>query len=295
MTQATGKDCAIVSNCWLGVLCVLCLATVLSAAPPDASAPPDAPAIERAHVFDPLLADPRWPRFSVSYLVYDGDGEELFDHVGATNFGYPFSFLRFEGAGGEWDIGLHAGVFAIFDMDADSTDLINADYFVAAAASYRRGDFSLLGRILHLSGHLGDEFILRNPDIERINLAYEGISLLASYDLNPSVRLYGGGEYWIGRDPGSLDPWTIQYGVELRSPRAFLGDSLRPVAAADVKHVQETDWDANVSLRAGVQLEGGRLPNNMQLLVEYYNGHSPNGQLFNREIEYIGIGLHVFF
>jgi hypothetical protein len=33
----------------------------------------------------------------------------------------------------------------------------------------------------------------------------------------------------------------------------------------------------------------------IQLLLEYYNGHSPNGQFFDRKIEYIGTGIHLHF
>jgi Protein of unknown function (DUF1207) len=30
-------------------------------------------------------------------------------------------------------------------------------------------------------------------------------------------------------------------------------------------------------------------------LIEYYKGHSPNGQFFDRKIEYVGPGLHLHF
>ena len=31
------------------------------------------------------------------------------------------------------------------------------------------------------------------------------------------------------------------------------------------------------------------------LLLEYYNGKSPNGQFYENTIEYFGLGLHFFF
>ena len=39
--------------------------------------------------------------------------------------------------GGHWEVGLQAGVFAIFDMNSDSHDLVNADYFVGAGRRLR--------------------------------------------------------------------------------------------------------------------------------------------------------------
>ena len=43
-------------------------------------------------VFDPLLADPRWPRFSVAYQNYIRDDE--LERVGSASFGETFSFVR---------------------------------------------------------------------------------------------------------------------------------------------------------------------------------------------------------
>ena len=49
-----------------------------------------------------------------------------------------------------------------------------------------------------------------------------------------------------------------------------------------------------MSLRAGVQLENPDfLTRKLQILVEYYNGSSPNGQFYARDdVEFIGLGLH---
>jgi hypothetical protein len=33
----------------------------------------------------------------------------------------------------------------------------------------------------------------------------------------------------------------------------------------------------------------------ISLLMEYYKGHSPNGQFFKEKIEYFGPGLHLDF
>ncbi len=70
---------------------------------------------------------------------------------------------------------------------------------------------------------------------------------------------------------------------------------VRPVAAADVSLHQENQWDAEVSARAGVQLENpARRGRHLQLLLEYFKGNSPNGQFFRRRVEYWGVGLHIY-
>jgi hypothetical protein len=48
-------------------------------------------------------------------------------------------------------------------------------------------------------------------------------------------------------------------------------------------------------VRAGVQFE--KLPifdRRIQVLLEYFNGYSPNGQFYRDKIEYIGIGVHFY-
>jgi len=34
---------------------------------------------------------------------------------------------------------------------------------------------------------------------------------------------------------------------------------------------------------------------NLQLLVEYFHGNSPDGQFFKRRVEYLGLGAHFHF
>ncbi len=258
---------------------------------------PELPAfLPRDLLFSPLLADPRWPHFSASYQRYV-DGGQL-KNVGSATFGETFSIYRF---GGPWEslleVGIQAGVFSIFDLGADSLDLINADYSIAFPVSFKRDAFSGMLRIFHQSSHLGDEYLLRGDVMNRrVNLSYEGIDTILSYTLPFGFRIYGGGGYLFDRDPSDLDPWLAQSGLEFRSPWTLWGGAMRPVAAVDIQNRQESGWDADVSARAGVQFEDPDFfSRRMQLLVEYYNGSSPNGQFYIRDIEYIGIGLHFFY
>lgn len=269
----------------------------LAAAPQTAvagAAPEQAVLLPRAKLFDPLLADPRWPHFGASYLYYLDD-EEL-GNVGAVSFGESFGL--FQGAGpfsGRWELGFQAAVFAIFDLDADSKDLVNADYFVGVPFSYRTGAASAMVRLYHQSSHLGDEFLLRNR-VDRVNLSYEAVDLKLSYDLPNGFRVYGGGQSLLTREPDELNPWSGQVGTEWLSTEAWWNGALRPLAAFDLQSREESDWNLDFSFRGGVQFENPTLQSRrIQLLVEYYNGSSPNGQFYGREIEYLGLGAHVQF
>jgi hypothetical protein len=243
-----------------------------------------------SQLFKPLIADPRWPHFSLAYRNYIGD-EEL-KNVGAANFGESFTLYRGNGPfGGQWETGLQAAVFSIFDLDSNSLDLINSDFFVGLFGSYRVGNFSLFSRLMHQSSHLGDQFQLRAGTN---NLSYEGVDLKLSYDFGRTLRLYAGGGVLFNQDPSDLKPWSTQVGAELRSPWTYFSGLVTPIAGVDLQNRQEGDWHADVSLRAGVEFASPRvLDRRLQLLVQYFNGRSPNGQFYGRKVQYLGLGLHL--
>jgi len=286
-------------------------ATPAAAAPPTAPArpttapTPSGPAVEvevprrgieflpKGYLFAPLIADPRWPHFSITYQGFLDDPQ--LGNVIAVSLGETFSLLRVNTlSAGAWELGLQAGVFSIFDLDGPSSDLINTDYIIAIPVTYRLRDFSAMARVFHQSSHLGDEFLLRNR-VDRINLSYETVDVKLSYEFTESLRIYGGGGYSFHREPRELAPWSAQYGVEVRSPWTLLDGRLRPLAALDVQHREENDWQTDLSLRVGIQFE--KLPffdRKLQLMLEYFNGHSPNGQFYRDKIEYLGVGLHLY-
>ena len=244
------------------------------------------------NLFEPLIADPRWPRFSIGYRYFTDEAT----NVASANFGETIALYRERGPyNGLWEVGFQAGVFSIFDLDSSSFDLVNSDFFAGLYATYRIGDLSTFFRVFHQSSHLGDEFLLRNR-IDRINLSFEGLDLKLSYTLLDWLRLYGGGAYLVHRDPSDLKPWSTQGGIELQTPWRFWADSARFVTALDLQNREENNWSTEVSVRGGLQFERAqRFGRRISLLVEYYKGHSPNGQFFNRKVEYFGPGLYLDF
>ena len=246
-------------------------------------------------LFAPLHADPRWPHFSGGYRQFT-KGLNL-SNVFAANFGETLPIYRNKSFfGGEWELGIQAGVFSIFDISTASIDLVNADYRVGGLISYRNGRFSAFTRIQHQSSHLGDEFLLSNPTVTRVNLSYEEMDLKLSYDVFSWLRIYGGAGMIVHRQPADLGRGSTQWGVELVSDQTFLEGRLRPVAYADFQCNERTTWGVGQSMMAGVQFENARIGDRrMQLLAEYYGGPSPDGQFYPQRVSWYGVGLHLYF
>jgi hypothetical protein len=279
------------------------MADAVSASAPSESATLQTGFLPPGALFDPLLADPRWPHFYASYQRYLNNRD--FTDVASVGFGETIALYRGNGPfGGQWETGVQAGVFAIFDLDAASKDLLNADYFVGLFGDYRLGSFQAMGRVFHRSSHLGDEFLLRNSSIDRVNLSYEAVDVkLSAYVLDGlldsrfsrAVRVYAGGGYLFDQDPSDVKPWWTQAGLEIQSPWA-LWRTVRPVVAVDVQNYQQNGWNPDVSVRAGLAFESLEvLDRKLFLLFEYFNGNSPNGQFYQSRIEYVGAGLHLYY
>ncbi len=252
--------------------------------------------LPRGQLFDPLTADPRWPHFSAAVHSYGGDAG--LNTAGAVSLGDGFLFYRGPVGEGGWSIGLQASVFAVFDLDAASKDLVNADYWVGIPVAWREGEWSALGRIYHQSSHLGDEFLLRSQNNEksRINLSFEAVDVKLSRDfLDKAIRVYAGGGILFDQEP-DLKRGMLQGGLELRSPWAFANEHIRPIAALDLQSIQETGWNMDVSTRAGIEINGDKNKDlTVKLLLEYYHGRNPNGQFYVNDVEFYGFGAHVFF
>ena len=244
-------------------------------------------------LFRPLIADPRWPAFGTTVRHYFDDSK--WESIAAVELGDMMPLVR--GRIGEtlqWEVGVHAGLWALFDMDSESANLTNLDYIVGGFASVRQGPWSGIARAFHRSTHLGDEEIIHHHT-NRINFSYEGMDARISYEPWDWLRLYGGGGYILRVEPKNYAPWKVQTGLELRSGWTLPG-RLRPIFGADFQFLEEHDWQPQISLRGGLELESlAVLGRKVQLLIEYFNGNSVDGQFYTREVEYLGLGVRFKF
>jgi hypothetical protein len=243
-------------------------------------------------LFEPALANPKEPRFHVTWLNLNLDSGTF--NTASVGFGESFGLIRkrWEGHAGEWQFGISGAVFAQFNLDSESQDLINADYIIGLPLSYRNGPWSARARLFHQSSHLGDEFLLLPQEIgpvERINLSFETLELLAGWQWK-GFRITAGPSYIIHTDT-PLKRHSVQASLDYHGPE--LGILPGNIFGSLFLHSwEETDWDLNLNFKTGLNLKspftGKR---NLQFFAEYFNGHLPFGQFYEEIAEYFGIGL----
>jgi len=254
----------------------------------------EAEAFPTGDLFRPLIADPKQAQFFVAINRFRSSGVRY--TMASVGFGETFGMYRFFGVqeGDGLQLSVEGALFAQFNMDTPSYDLINADYTIGIPVTYRYGDNSVRFRIYHQSSHLGDELLLsRNPP-ERVNLSYEAIELIYSREWR-GWRVYGGGEYLVHKEPDDLKPMSAHWGIEYIGVKPLVWNG-RPIGGVDMKSFEEHNWAIDTSIKAG--LEFGH-PNpgqrRLRLMAQWDKGFDPHGQFYNNKVEYYGMGVSLGF
>lgn len=291
------------------LLCFLCLVSIIGLPAQSLATEKCHPLLEAAldeeasgpnlffpqtHLFLPLLADPREPRFFLGYRHDErSDGDW---HLGIVGFGETFPlYRRVSGcAANGWQLDISGGGVARFDIENDVNDMVDADYLFALPLSWRRGNWALRARILHESSHLGESPRIGADISERRKRSIDSVDLIASY-ARTKWRFYGGGEYVRHHYP-KIKRWSAHLGAEYYGPRSLLGGTARWIIGVDAKAWEEFDYEADVSVKTGLSFGGRRFwQHNLQLMLEWYDGHANSGVFFEEKIRYYGAGLYFGF
>lgn len=256
-------------------------------------------------VFRPLWADLKQPQFFASWQatrIRSSPREYL--NLGTVGFGDNFGLIGKRNGCDGWQVGILAGLFAQFDLDGASKDLINADYVVGIPISWRSGLFSARVRFFHQSSHLGDEFLQARPGFNNIGLSYEALEAILSLDAPGGWgRMYAGGATAVHIEPSTIDPSSVHWGVELRGrtiaapllAKAIPSTRFTPIFGADFQAYEALNWTINSSIMGGVEWSKAGSDRRFRFLINYYHGFAPWGQFFLTKIEMVGFGLYLSF
>ncbi len=248
--------------------------------------------------FFSLIAAPKEARTFISQHKMDSDFPNA-TNVASVGYGGHFGLYKFfnNQRQEEWQISFTAALFAQFNLDQPSDDLVNADYTFGFSLTHRQEAVSARFRIYHQSSHLGDEVLLNHSlPVERVDINYEALEALVSYDWNERCRFYGGGEYIVRQsEDAKIEPGMIRAGTEYRG--SDLRDwSVRFIGGLDLAAHQELGWSVDKSFKVGLEL-GGREPagRNLRVMLVLYDGHMPYGQFFTEKATSYGLELALGF
>jgi len=247
-----------------------------------------------------------------SILIADLEEPRIFSSLGRLDFlnkninsillgvGTRLKFKSFEFSNPDRpvDFNFISLIKSQFDIDEIDTRnnrggaLINTDFMLGGELikPYEFGYLRL--RYTHKSTHLGDEFLIDNPEYlkDRLNLSYETIDLLAYRQMN-NWGGYLGGSAIVRSEPGNLDKFQLQAGLQ------YIGNSRKwftPIFGLDFKSWQASNWHLNTSMKAGFEYSGF-LDKPLQFMLEYYEGKSPYGQFYTEDLSFFGFSVNHYW
>jgi hypothetical protein len=260
---------------------------------------------QMTELFQPLVADPR----GVTYYVGWRSGDRVCG-CKAVNFalGDDFAIYRWINAlwNGDVQIGIEAGIWTVFNMDpgspniAGGTELVNTDYYVGIPITYSRDKWSFRLRGYHISGHLGDEYMVNHPSVKRLNPSIEAIDFYTSYQATDAIRLYVGPGAYVHSDPTfKWKPLYIQYGTEARfAGHKFYYHKLHGNCffAMHVRNLEQLHYNFDVTIRSGYELSKLQgIGRKFRAWVGYHHGYSLEGQFAKERTRYFEFDLNYGF
>ncbi len=233
------------------------------------------------------LADPHEPRISTVIFHTEDDGV-FWD----ATLGGRVGLLRYGTAGAKqprgWQWDLEGAVITRLDI-LHAEDVESADFRFGTEITYAEGPWAMKFGYFHISSHVGDEYLIRNPGFTRVNYVTESWVLAGSYKPVVSVRLYG--EFANAfRASGGAERYQFQTGAEY-APQSNSSNLVTPFAAIHFNFREAVDYDASATAQVGWMFQG--LDSDRRLRFGLQVGDGPTSQyaFFQRRERYAGIGV----
>ncbi len=228
------------------------------------------------------------PRTSANLFRENGNNVSLLD----VSLGGRAAILRnaSRNAAGLWngtELQIEGAAILRLNLDED-WDFDSTDFRFGVPLIFARNQVHWKLAYYHLSSHVGDEFLVRNPTFTRINFSRDVLVFGASYYPRPAWRWYAETGWAFYDDEGS-DPWELQFGVDYSQPGAT-GTRGRPFFAVNGHLREEVNFGGNLAAQAG-WLWRGRTGRVLRTGLHYYNGKSSQFEFFDEFEQQIGVGV----
>jgi hypothetical protein len=187
-----------------------------------------------------------------------------------------------------FEVDVEAAAMLRQDPEED-LDVVSVDFRAGLPLTFGIGRYQTKLAYYHLSSHLGDEFLLKNPGYPRINYSRDVLVWGHSYYLTDELRAYFEAGWAFYADGGGK-PWELQFGMEY-APVAPTGFQGAPFLAVNAHLRQELNYSGNFTAETGWAWRGKVGGPLMRLGVIYYNGLSPQYEFYSQFEQQIGLGL----
>lgn len=235
-------------------------------------------------IYSSYLAGPKESRFSTHLFSLDDTtmwDSTLGARIGLFRIG---STDPFRPSGFQFDVEGSAQVR--LDLPEDK-DVVGTDYRVGLPLTWGDARNQWKFSYYHLSSHLGDEFLIKNPLFPRFFQVRDALVLGRSFYLTDSLRLYG--EIGWAFNTVASEPWEIQFGVDY-APRAPTGAHGAPFFALNGHLREELNFGGGLTIQAGWAWRSEATAHLVRVGLHYYNGASTQYAYLPFHEQQIGAG-----
>lgn len=170
----------------------------------------------------------------------------------------------------------------------DNVDVTSVDFRGGLPLTYGYGPWRLKAGYYHLSSHLGDEFLLKNPNYPRLNFARDVLLFGVSYYLNDDLRVYSEIGWAFFTDVS--EPWEVQFGVDY-APAAPTGGRGAPFFAINGHLREEVNYSGIMTVQAGWAWRSAQNGSLLRIGGHYSNGQSWQYSFYNHFEQQLGLGI----
>ena len=233
-------------------------------------------------VFDLPRANLREPVITFRYF------QEKDKDMAEANIGVRLMFRGWEKNGVTYQTGIEGGAFNTDQINTNPITLKNTDYRVAVPLYFQKGNFSGRFQVYHQSSHLGDTYE-KNTGRESIHWSRQKVDLLLAEKIG-RLRIYGGGGLLFDVDP-DVEKGALQAGWEYVRPVSNDWDFY---FSQDLQSRAEVGWNLDTTTQTGFGFHDRNGRERIRFFLEYFRGHSPEGQFSDDVEEWTGIGSSLF-
>jgi hypothetical protein len=238
-------------------------------------------------IYHSYLAGVKEPRLGTVWNYVKGYGwmwdSTLGGRMGVLRYGTQDG-VRPEG----WQIDVEGAAFPELDLEQDR-NLAAVDFRAGVPLTYGFDRYQGKFGYYHLCSHVGDEYLLLFPALQRTNYTRDAIIWGNAYYLTDDLRIYGEAS-WAFHTWGDAKPWEFQIGAEY-SPVGHAGDlSGSPFLAVDAEFRQDVNYEATLVVQAGWQWRG--VNNHLfRTGAQFYTGKSEMLQFLYTNERKVGAGI----
>lgn len=235
-------------------------------------------------LYPAYLAGPKESRLGTQIFGQSGDGA-LWD----TTLGGRFGWFRTVSYDGQrvWQVDVEGAAILRLDPE-ENIDLASVDYRAGIPLTMAWGPHRFKFAYEHISAHLGDEFMIKNPLVPRLNYVRDALVFGYSRYLTERLRVYGEASWAFYHDVA--DPWMFQVGLE-SAPTRPTGIVGSPFFAINAMLREEVDFGGTTTVHAGWAWREGRAGRLLRTGFFFQTGKSHQFEFHDQSETQIGAGI----